>query len=156
MTVLGIVAMLMLSMVYVLWPLLKPSAAATQPAQPLLPCCVVDGVNYGTEAEWAIERVLGRAGEGEPDADAAQQRAALAAELERRVEQVRHERRSARMQKGRVLCSECGRPFGAGDRYCARCGEPHPSVCRRCGERHRPDDRYCSSCGLALPSGGRS
>ncbi|MGQ9682585.1 MAG: hypothetical protein ACUVX9_08625 [Anaerolineae bacterium] len=156
MIALGIVVILLLTMAYVLSPLLKMPAPATAPVPPPLPSsCIVDGVYYGTHVEWAIERALGRAGEGEPDPEAARQRAALSTELEQRVQQVRRQYRSARVQKGRVLCVGCGKPYAASDRYCSRCGEPHPRVCRRCGERHRPGDCYCTACGLPLPAGGR-
>jgi len=118
-----------------------------------LPALVMDGVAYQDEDEWAIDRALDKAAEGEPELQAYRSQADLEAEIEEKVVSIKAQRREARAQSKRTLCEKCGKPFQAGDRFCARCGDPHPNVCAECGERHRPGDRFCTGCGSVLPGG---
>ncbi len=139
---------------YVTAPLLRREAA---PCRLLLPepseALVAEGITYSGEDEWAIDRALGKAGHGEPMRRVESTQQDLDAEIERRVAALRAERREARTRSRRIVCSACGKAFQAGDRFCARCGEPHPSVCPQCGERHHPDDCFCTRCGAPLQEG---
>ncbi len=139
---------------YVMRPLLRAGSAPRAPLRTVIPQTVVaDGVAYPSEEEWAVDRALGRAGQGEAKPAFRRGRASLVAEIERQVANRRAELRSTRVQGKRPLCPRCGKPFQPADRFCARCGEPHPRICPQCGDRHRPGDRYCTVCGATLPGG---
>lgn len=139
---------------YVVYPLFYGPPAKQPVVLAALPqTVVVDGVAYQSEDEWAVDRALGKAGEGELEVQPSQALADLEAEIERQVATIRAERREARVGRRRTVCENCGKVFQSGDRFCARCGEPHPNVCPACGERHRPEDRFCTRCGTALPGG---
>ena len=142
------------SVVYVVYPLFRrqrqgPPTVLAALSQTL----VVSGVVYETEDEWAVDRALGKADAGQLELQTSPLEAVLEAEIERQVAALRTERREARASKKRALCENCGKPFQSGDRFCARCGTPHPNVCSECGERHRPEDRFCTRCGAALSGG---
>jgi hypothetical protein len=138
---------------YVSYPLLRRCPEGESTATPVEPREVeVGGVLYESEAEWALERLLGRACAGTPTATARTSRTDLEGQIEAWVASVRDERRRARAGR-RVLCQACGKPFRPGDHYCARCGQPHPAICVHCGVRYRPGDRFCTQCGAAVPGG---
>ncbi len=138
---------------YVASPLIRRDAKEEPPPKSIEPEGLeVDGVVYESEAEWALERLLGRAGAGVPAARAS--RSELEAEIEAWVAAVSDERRRARVSR-RVTCQVCGKPFRPGDNYCARCGHPHPGICAHCGARYRPGDRFCTQCGAAIAGGQR-
>ncbi|MDI7276117.1 MAG: zinc ribbon domain-containing protein [Anaerolineae bacterium] len=153
----SVVATLLLAaavVVYVSYPLFRRRGGAQAVAVALSPdAFVVDGVAYESEEEWALERALGRAGEGAEGVYAFRARADLDAGIEQQVAALRLERREARAGGRRLVCEGCGKPFRSGDNYCARCGQPHPSICLRCGERVRPGDRFCTRCGAAVAGG---
>lgn len=62
---------------------------------------------------------------------------------------------------GRV-CSKCGRPALAGDRFCGGCGsalgtaaaapalQSEQLACPNCGQPHTAADKFCAKCGAAL------
>lgn len=139
---------------YVAAPILRKRAAA-RPV--LLPdrseVLVADGITYLSEDEWAVDRALRKATGGEPLRRARNAQLDLDSEVETRVAAVRAVRRAERAGKKRVLCQGCGKAFQTGDRFCARCGDVHPSACPQCGERHHPSDYFCTSCGAPLPGG---
>lgn len=140
---------------YVMYPLLRPGGHERPgPALAAADSVVVDGVAYRNEEEWAMDRALGKVGDGEPGLRAHRARVEAEAEIERQVAELLAARRKARASSRRVLCPGCKKPFQAGDRFCPRCGEAHPNTCLHCGERQRPGDRYCTRCGTALPGGG--
>ena len=124
-----------------------------RPAQRALPSgVIVRGVAYDSEEEWAIDRQLGKASDGEPELQAHLHLIEAEDEIERQVTAVRAQRKPERLAGKRLVCPECSKPFQAGDRFCARCGASHPRVCPGCGERHHVGDRYCPLCGTALPA----
>ncbi len=114
---------------------------------------VIDGVAYDSEEEWAVDRAMRRAGDGEPRPRTYRGQAELEADIEKGVAALRRRRRADRAVPRRPLCPRCGKPFQAGDQFCARCGEAHPSLCPQCGERHKPGDRFCTCCGTMLLAG---
>lgn len=114
---------------------------------------VIHGVAYDSEEEWAVDRALDKAEDGEPELAPRRSQAQVEAEIERKVAGIRRARKAAPAEVKRLVCDNCGKPFQAGDHYCARCGAPHPRVCPQCGERHKAGDRFCTQCGAALPGG---
>jgi hypothetical protein len=52
--------------------------------------------------------------------------------------------------KKAMHCSECGTPFKAADKFCAKCGAPLPIICQNCGTELSPDDRFCAKCGATV------
>ena len=61
------------------------------------------------------------------------------------------------------ICSQCGKPALAGDKFCGACGAPLPSnpvvpdkassaelACPNCGQPHSQGDRFCAKCGQSL------
>jgi len=139
------------AVVYVAYPLFRQGIAhQLMPLGATPSTVVIHGVAYESEEEWAIDRALGKAEEGELTASPFQWQAELADEIERWVAAIRAERKKARLAAKRLVCPECSKPFQAGDRFCARCGAPHPRVCPRCGERYGEGDLYCVHCGAAL------
>jgi hypothetical protein len=139
---------------YVVLPLFRRAGPGPEALMPVTAeAFVADGVAYRSEDEWAVDRALDKTGDGEPGIRAHQARLDVDGEIEQQVAAILTERREARAGSKRVLCPNCGKPFQAGDRFCARCGESHPNTCLRCGERHRLGDRFCTRCGTALPGG---
>ncbi len=55
-------------------------------------------------------------------------------------------------RKTKGVCGSCGASVGAGDRFCANCGNPLGKGCPNCGADHGPDDAFCASCGQPLAS----
>lgn len=60
------------------------------------------------------------------------------------------------------VCSACGRPALAEDRFCGGCGAalnapppagPFASHCPQCGQELAADDRFCAGCGQGIPAG---
>ena len=154
MSLLVVVLLTVAAVAYVAYPLFCRQREGQLAVLAALPrTLVAGGVAYETEDEWAVDRALGKAGSGQPELQASFVEADLEAEIERQVAAIRTERREARASKKRTTCENCGKPFQSGDRFCARCGAPHPNVCPECGERHRPEDRFCTSCGTALLGG---
>ncbi|NOZ05444.1 MAG: hypothetical protein GXP41_03705 [Chloroflexi bacterium] len=47
-------------------------------------------------------------------------------------------------------CPECGRPYGAGDRFCSACGGTLLPLCSACGGTSEHNARYCTQCGTEL------
>ncbi len=137
---------------YVTYPLwlrqLPPRVALPSPA---LTAVTVRGVTYESEEEWAIDRRLGRADAGEPESQARLRVLEAEDEIERQVSILRARGKPTRSSNKRITCLECGKTFQSGDRFCARCGAPHPRACPSCGERHREGDRFCPRCGATLP-----
>lgn len=144
---------------YVGYPLLAPGGARRQSTLLTVEpdVVIVAGVSYANEEEWAVDRALDKADDGKPEREVGPSLEDVDAEIERRVAAARSKRRKeqAEGQVKRTLCPVCGKPFQAGDRFCGRCGAPHPNVCPQCGERHRPDDLHCAHCGSALSGGQR-
>jgi len=50
---------------------------------------------------------------------------------------------------GATLCSRCGRPASAQDRFCGGCGTELTVSCARCGRRLPMDVAFCTGCGAA-------
>src|SRR6266508_3779233 len=50
---------------------------------------------------------------------------------------------------GATLCSRCGRPASAQDRFCGGCGTELTVSCARCGRRLPMDVAFCTGCGEA-------
>lgn len=47
-------------------------------------------------------------------------------------------------------CPDCGQPYLAGDKFCARCGRALARVCPSCGATADPQARFCAQCGAKL------
>ncbi len=140
---------------YVVYPLLSP--VSTRRPELLAVAAdryVIDGVAYASEEEWAIDRALDKAGERDPQSLAEEWQAECEDEVEQQVAAIREQRKPKRARAKRAVCLQCGKPFQPGDRFCPRCGAPHPQLCPRCGERHSAGDRYCARCGAALVKEG--
>jgi hypothetical protein len=64
--------------------------------------------------------------------------------------------RAAAMAAGGIACPRCGRPAGAEDKFCGRCGAalpelaPAESTCPQCGRPVDAADQFCASCGHPL------
>lgn len=112
------------------------------------------GVWYESKEEWAIDRLLGKAIEGdaqsETPAGPGYSAAQLADQVERQVACLRREREKARKRSHRIVCAVCGKTFHPGDRFCAQCGTPHPKTCPSCGQRYKQGDVFCTACGVLL------
>ncbi len=154
MSLLVILLLTAVAVAYVGYPLL----AGRDKRQPLRLTVEADtvtiaGVAYGSEEEWAVDLALDKADDGVPAAEAGPSPEEIDIAIERRVASLRKQRKEQQAAPKRAVCPQCGKPFQAGDHYCARCGAPHPNVCPRCGERHRPGDLFCARCGMALTGG---
>src|SRR6266498_4015835 len=55
---------------------------------------------------------------------------------------------------GATLCSRCGRPASAQDRFCGGCGTELTVSCARCGRRLPMDVAFCTGCGAARADPG--
>jgi hypothetical protein len=154
MSVLIVLLLTALAMAYVGYPLLAGRGVASPVHLTVEPETVlVAGVAYSDEEEWAVDRALDKADDGVPERELGPSLEQVDAAIERRVAALRAERKEAQVQSKRTLCPKCGKPFQSGDRFCARCGAPHPNVCPQCGERHKVGDLFCAHCGIALSGG---
>jgi hypothetical protein len=100
--------------------------------------------------------------------------AALDAEIERDVAQLRSEgedgysadlveaveaevaaliKRTEAADKQALACPDCGQPYQPGDVFCAACGASLADTCPQCGAPHQADDAFCSRCGMPLAEG---
>ncbi|HOG47978.1 MAG TPA: zinc ribbon domain-containing protein [Anaerolineae bacterium] len=154
MSVLIVLLLTAAAVAYVGYPLL----ARRGDQQPMLlivepEAMVIAGVAYASEEEWVIDRALDKADDGVPEATAGPSLEEIDVEIERRVADLRRQRSEQPSASKRAVCQECGKPFQGGDRFCGRCGAPHPNVCPQCGERHLPGDLFCARCGAALSGG---
>lgn len=154
MSVLVAFFLMVAAVAYVGYPLLKREPDAWPVYIGVAPeTLIADGVTYESADEWAVDRALDKVGEGEPDPAYGRWQAGLERDIERQVTALRKERKAGKETRKRPVCPNCGRPFQAGDRFCAHCGGPHPNTCPQCGEHYRVGDQFCTSCGMALPGG---
>lgn len=73
-------------------------------------------------------------------------------EIERRVAQLRQEKRAAPISN----CPRCGAVIKAGHRFCVKCGLNLTNlkpvlVCPNCKKGYKEGDRFCPQCGTSLP-----
>lgn len=48
-------------------------------------------------------------------------------------------------------CGQCGQPFHAGDKFCARCGASlGDPACASCGEPTKAEWKFCQRCGVPV------
>ncbi|MEJ2554982.1 MAG: zinc ribbon domain-containing protein [Anaerolineae bacterium] len=52
--------------------------------------------------------------------------------------------------KHELACPDCGRPYQAGDAFCAACGASLADTCPQCGVLYHPGDAFCARCGTPL------
>jgi hypothetical protein len=52
--------------------------------------------------------------------------------------------------KHTLACPDCGRPYQAGDAFCAACGASLADTCPQCGAPYHPEDVFCARCGTPL------
>jgi hypothetical protein len=62
-------------------------------------------------------------------------------------------KRTEAADKHALACPDCGQPYQPGDVFCAACGASLADTCPRCGAPHQPDDAFCARCGEALAQG---
>ncbi|HYK96308.1 MAG TPA: adenylate/guanylate cyclase domain-containing protein [Candidatus Dormibacteraeota bacterium] len=52
-----------------------------------------------------------------------------------------------------VICTACGTPASADQKFCGNCGTPLASGCPNCGATNPPGQRFCGTCGTNLQAG---
>jgi hypothetical protein len=138
---------------YPLWRGVKEDALPAFAAE----LVVQDGVAYADAEELALDRALGRV-RGEAKA-ATRAPLDIEKELERQVAALRQQQAAPTATAGTASqpaatsagsCSQCGRPYNAGDLFCVRCGASLILACSNCGRPYSPGDQFCAKCGQKL------
>lgn len=51
-------------------------------------------------------------------------------------------------------CKSCNAPLDPGDKFCAGCGAPSTLSCTNCGASYDAEDKFCPGCGAPLRAKG--